>query len=410
MRLVFIASDATRDTHRAALAAASAQILSETADRDTALKLLPVVTPELALVEADGDLPGLLGWAALATATAPGLYLVLLGPALAPDDLLALMRAGVREYLPDPSSESVVEAIARARTQTRPTELKAVVPQAKTGQVAVVYAPKGGSGKSTLAANLAVALNQVTGQTVQLMDLSSQFGDQDLLLNLQPQRTIVELLPVIHDMDARALEQVLTPSPIGVRLLAAPLHIEDAETIREEHVERTFEAFRAQKGWTVVDTASHLDQTNMKAIELADVVLVPMSFDLASIRRVARVFELWKDMGVDMAKVRLVAWQDKSEISAADVTRTLGRPVAFMLPWDAPGVAAAVNQGIPLMIGQPSAPLAQAIRMMAGDMTGHALTAKAKDGSPLSKLVNQAFSWFKKKEDVKLLTAGSGAN
>ena len=73
MRLVFIASDATRDTHRAALSASGAQILSETADRDTALKLLPVVTPELALVEADDDLAGLLGWAQLATATAPGL-------------------------------------------------------------------------------------------------------------------------------------------------------------------------------------------------------------------------------------------------------------------------------------------------------------------------------------------------
>ncbi|MNT88428.1 hypothetical protein D3C72_2289930 [compost metagenome] len=73
-------------------------------------------------------------------------------------------------------------------------------------------------------------------------------------------------------------------------------------------------------------------------------------------------------------------------------------------------MAAAVNQGIPLMIGQPTAPLAQAIRLMAAQLSGHALEDKAKDGNPLTKLVSQAFGWFKKKDDVKLLTAGSGAN
>jgi Flp pilus assembly CpaE family ATPase len=125
---------------------------------------------------------------------------------------------------------------------------------------------------------------------------------------------------------------------------------------------------------------------------------------------VARCFELWQQMGINTAKVRLVAWTDRSEISTTDVARTLGRPVAYQLPWDAPGVAAAVNQGIPLMIGQPTAPLAQAVRLMAAELSGHLVESKAKDGNPLSRLVNQAFGWFKKKEEIKLLTAGSGAN
>jgi pilus assembly protein CpaE len=409
MRIVFIASDSLRDRHRAELGANGLQVLSETADRDTALVLLPVLGPELALVESRGPLDGLLAWARQATAAVPGLYLVLMGPALAPEDLMALMRAGVREYLPEPETAEVIEAMGRARAHVRGVEVRPASGGAQ-GQVAVVYAPKGGAGKSTLAANLAVALGQVTGQRVNLMDLSCQFGDLDLLLNLQPQKTIADLVPVFHDLDVRALEQTLTPSPIGVRLLAAPVRVEDAEGIHEDHIERAFEAFRGQEGWTVVDTASHLDATNCKAIELADVVLVPMTFDLASIRRVARCFELWQQMGINTAKVRLVAWTDRSEISTTDVARTLGRPVAYQLPWDAPGVAAAVNQGIPLMIGQPTAPLAQAVRLMAAELSGHLVESKAKDGNPLSRLVNQAFGWFKKKEEIKLLTAGSGAN
>jgi pilus assembly protein CpaE len=410
MRLVFIAPDATRDRHRADLAAHGLQVLSETADRETALKMLAVLAPEAALVEVGADLDGPLTWAKEATAAAPGLYLVLMGPALPPEALLAVMRAGVREYLPTPTPAEVLEALSRAQAQLRGPAPKPVGAAARGGQVAVVYSPKGGAGKSTLAANLAVSLYQVTSQRVQLMDLSFQFGDLDLLLNLQPQKSIAELIPVMHDLDARALEQAITPSPIGVRLLAAPPRVEDAEALREEHIERTFEALRSQPGWTVVDCASHLDQNNCKAIELADVVLVPMNLDLASIRRVARAFELWKELGIDTAKVRLVAWADKGEITVADVARTLGRPVAHELPWDPAGVAAAINQGVPVMIGQPTAPLAAAIRQMASQLSGVTVEAKAKDGNPFGKLMTQAFGWLKKKDDVKLLTAGSGAN
>lgn len=405
MRLVFIAPDAARARLRTELADAGHQVLSETSDRDIGLKMVAVLAPEVALADTGSDLGYALAWAEMAIASAPGLHMVLTGPYLSPDELLAVMRAGVREYLPEPSGEQILEAIARARPQPRAAEPA----REKSGQVAVVYAPKGGSGKSTLAANLAVALFQVSGQRVQLMDLSLQFGDLDLLLNLQPQKTVADLIPVVHDMDTRALEQTLTPSPIGVRLLAAPVRLEDAEALREEHIERTFEVLRAQQGWTVVDTASQLDANNCKAIELADVVYIPLRLDLASIRRVARTFEVWKELGIDTAKVRLVAWSDKSEISAGDVARTLGRPIAHQLPWDPQAVAAAVNQGIPLMIGQPSTPLAQAIRTLAVQLCGYADESKAKEGG-LARLVSSAFGWFKKKEEIKLLTAGSGVN
>lgn len=406
MRLVYIAPDAARARLRTELADAGHQVLSETSDRDIGLKMVAVLAPEVALVDVGADLGYALTWAETAIASAPGLHMVLTGPYLSPDELLAVMRAGVREYLPEPGPMQIVEAVARARPQPRAAEPA----REKSGQVAVVYAPKGGSGKSTLAANLAVALFQVGGQRVQLMDLSLQFGDLDLLMNLQPQKSVADLIPVMHDMDARALDQTLTPSPIGVRLLAAPARLEDAEALREEHVERTFEVLRAQAGWTVVDTASQLDANNCKAIELADVVYLPLRFDLASIRRVARTLEVWKELGIDTAKVRLVAWADKGEISAGDVARTLGRPIAHQLPWDPHGVDAAVNQGIPLMIGQPASPLAQAIRALAVELCGFAEESKAKEGGGLARFVSSAFGWFKKKEEVKLLTAGSGAN
>lgn len=412
MRIVFIAPDSTRDRFRAELSAAGVQILSESADRATSLMMLQVLQPELVLVETDGDLDGTFGWAQEIGQAAPGSYVCMLGPALTSEALLALMRAGVREYLPEPTAEQLTEAMGRARSALRPAvevkEAPAKAAAGPAGQVVVVFSPKGGVGKSTLAANLAVALYQATNARVQLVDLSLQFGDQDLLLNLQPHKTVSDLVPVSHDLDGRILDQLLTPSPVGVRLLSAPTTPAEGEAVTADHVERAFDAFRAQPGWTVVDCASHMDGVTFRAIELADVVLMPMVLDLATVRRVARTYDVFTELGVDLRKVRLVAWSSKGEITAQDVARTLNRPINFQLPWDTEAVATSINQGIPLMIGQPHAALAQAIRAMAMEMTGQKVAGAAKEGG-FGELLNKAFGWFRKKEEVKLLTAGSNS-
>lgn len=412
MRIVLIASDQTRDRHRVELSARGVQILTESSDRANALMLLPVLKPEVVLLEVGTDLASVLPWVEQAAGLAPGAAICMMGPLLESQDLIAIMRSGVREYLPDPTTAQILEAIGRVK----PAKAAPAQPEApKTGdagKIAVVYSPKGGVGKSTLAANLAVALHQVTGQRTHLVDLGLQFGDLDLLLNLQPHKTLADLVPVMHDLDARILDQILTPTPIGVRLLSAPVAIEDGEGVTGDHLERAFEAFKAQRGWTVVDCASHLDEVSMRAIELADEVLVPMTFDLATIRRVSRVFTAWEQLGVDVGKVKLVAWAQRGEIAASDVARTLNRPVSYQLPWDPEGVAAAVNQGIPLQIGQPTAPLAVAIRNVAAELSGHALQEKTKEGAGLTGILSSAFSWLKrgKDKDIKLLTAGSGSS
>lgn len=408
MRIVFIAPDSTRDRFRAELSADGIQILSESADRATALMMLQVLQPELVLVETDGDLDGTFAWAQEAAQAAPGSYVCMMGPTLPSEALLGLMRVGVREYLPEPSGTQVIEAMSRARLALRPAVEVKEAPRAAgpAGQVVVVFSPKGGVGKSTLAANLAVGLYQATNARVQLVDLSLQFGDQDLLLNLQPVKTVSDLVPVSHDLDARILDQILTPSPVGVRLLSAPINPIEGESVTADHIERAFEAFRNQPGWTVVDCASHMDAVSVRAIELADLVLMPTAIDLACVRRVARAYDVFTEFGVDIRKVRLVAWSTKGELTVQDVARTLNRPINFQLPWEPDAVATSINQGIPLMIGQPHSHLATAIRGMAAEMTGQKAAKTAKEGG-FGDMLNKAFGWLRKKEEVKLLTAGS---
>ena len=73
-------------------------------------------------------------------------------------------------------------------------------------------------GKTTLATNLAVALaRQAPGQTV-LIDLYSQFGDVPTMLNLNPRRTLADLVAATEEMDAQSVEEHLETHASGLRV------------------------------------------------------------------------------------------------------------------------------------------------------------------------------------------------
>jgi pilus assembly protein CpaE len=79
----------------------------------------------------------------------PDLALVVAGPALSADGLLAVMRAGATEYLPRPvSQEDARQAFLRVRRKAKPGSQEGAL---AVGQVTTVFSSKGGTGVTTVA-------------------------------------------------------------------------------------------------------------------------------------------------------------------------------------------------------------------------------------------------------------------
>jgi pilus assembly protein CpaE len=115
--------------------------------------------------------------------------------------------------------------------------------------IVAVFGAKGGVGASLVAANLALALHGL--DRCLLIDLHGEGAAADLLLDLAPERSWGDLLPVVGELTERHLELASTAHPLGLMLLAAPEaipRIASPETIPQ----MVREAARLI-AWTVID-------------------------------------------------------------------------------------------------------------------------------------------------------------
>ena len=103
------------------------------------------------------------------------------------------------------------------------------------------------------------------------MDLNLQFGDLDLMLNLNPANTIAGLAQKGHTgLDAELVEQYLTVhDPSGLKVLVAPSTPQYAESVTVYTVEQTLESLRQSYNYILIDTPSQLQDTTLAALDAA---------------------------------------------------------------------------------------------------------------------------------------------
>ncbi len=279
-----------------------------------------------------------------------------------PEDIMAAMRLGVREYLVEPTPASAFnDAILRLARQSHFTGQPA-------GRLMAVIGVKGGVGASHLALNLAWCFSRdPEAGNVTLVDLDLYSGDLAVLLDQDHKRDISDVAANYDRMDAVLIDSLLTEAAPGMRLMAAPSDPVAAEEVKPEHVARALDHLLDSNSLVVLDLPSRMDEVSLLALDRADAVLVVVEPTVVGLAGARRFMSLSSRLGHAPDKVHIILNRDgaKGCLSQADVQRALGsKPLAF-LPNDSRLILQAINSGCPALRDWPKAKWSRAVSQLA---------------------------------------------
>ncbi|MGA8043553.1 MAG: AAA family ATPase [Terracidiphilus sp.] len=277
-----------------------------------------------------------------------------------PTVLMHCMRAGAREFLPQPIAiGTLAEALGRAAAR-KPAPRTG---KEGAGKVLVFLGGKGGSGVTTVACNFAVSIVHDCKQSALLIDLDLPLGDAALTLGISPQFSAVDALQNYSRLDTNFLSKLLTSHNSGLSVLPAPGKFPQVDIDREA-LERLVAISRASFDYVVIDAGSRFDLSDNTLVEQADTVYLVMQAGIPELRNSHRVIsEYFKSGGSNLELVLNRFIPRAGGVDEEHIAKALDRPVQWKIPSDYVAVRRMQNEATPLTLEDSM--IANAIRDMA---------------------------------------------
>jgi pilus assembly protein CpaE len=283
--------------------------------------------------------------------------------------------AGARDYLTKPfksgqPAQSILAALDQLERR-QAHEDGQLAPPVASGIVITVYGAKGGIGKTTIAANLATALAQMTGGSVALADMDTQFGDVAIMMDIPVERTIVELARRADEVDRELVRDYLVRHSSQVRVLPAPFEPSEWQAIKPPQMEKIITVLAQTHDFVVLDTAATFNDLVAVALDKANIVLLVTSMDVSSIKNTVVVLKLLASSSFPQEKVKLTINHASATntVKEEDVKSVLKQEVFWRIPYDE-GVGASVQLGKPVVMARPGARVSQSILDLAAVLSG----------------------------------------
>ena len=281
------------------------------------------------------------------------------------------MLAGARDFITKPpKSDELVTVIRRAGAKSKAIRKEAqfigrgtgslIDPRGTTialsglGKIVAVYSPKGGVGTTTVATNLAVTLHSSETPVI-IVDANLQFGDVVVFLNERGRTSVVDLTPIVDQLDPEIVRDVVIHhESSGIDILSAPPHPEDAEKVLGAQFVEVLQFLARLYSYVIVDTDSGLSDVTLDTLDASDLLVMISSQDIPAIINTRMMLTLMTNLGIDKQKILLVMsrFDKQLAITPEKVGHNLGHKVAAVLPEDREIVVPAVNRGIPFMMGE----------------------------------------------------------
>lgn len=283
--------------------------------------------------------------------------------------ILRAMRAGVKEFLPQPVRiEDLVAALERIRAM----RFGRGDTKARGSSVIAVAGATGGVGSTSLAVNLGCVLAADPQNTVALVDIDLCLGDADVFLDTIPDYTLVDVAQNVTRLDFTLLKRSLTKHASGLYLLPRPVQLEDTALITPDDLRRVIGLLKATFTHLIIDLSKSYSAIDLVAMEMANHVLLVTQLDLPCLRNIVRLMMSFGQMDSIKDKVKIVVNRVglDNHIGLKKAQETIGRPIYWQLPNDYRVMVEVRNNGVPLIEQAPKAAITQSIVALADALCG----------------------------------------
>ena len=283
------------------------------------------------------------------------------------------MMVGAREYLIKPfGDDELINVIKQVYELDAKKEQSLLEQKGLQEKVVSVFSSKGGVGKTILAANLAVVLQQQEELDVVLVDLDLQFGDSDVLLDLNPKITIADAVKELDSLTAENIDDYLLSYDNGLHLLNSPLRPEEAEVIGGREVERIISILKERFNYIIIDTPQSFSEPVLTALDNSDLILLIAMLDLSTIKNVKLSLEVMERLDYPKESIKLILnrYSEEIGIDVNDLEESLGYDVDLKIPSQGEVTIDSINQGEPFVVSKPQSVLSRQVIKLANLVTG----------------------------------------
>lgn len=237
----------------------------------------------------------------------------------------------------------------------------------RIGKRIVVVGVKGGVGATTIAVSLALQLRERTQRSVALFDADFLGGDCALHLDLQPDRSVLDLVPHIDALDAGLIDQVMGKHRTGLHVLARPANPEQAEVLTADSVRTVGSSLAQMYDDVVIDAVLTYDDRMLAVLDLADLYVVPVTPHLGTLRSARHFLQIARTLGYPDDRMQFVLNRasNLAGLTPDDIATLLGARTFHQIPSGGAEVSRAANTGRPLVLHQPKSTVGRALVSLA---------------------------------------------
>ncbi len=283
--------------------------------------------------------------------------------------ILRAMRAGVKEFLPQPVRiEDLVAALQRIGNQ----RFGRGDSKSRGSTVIAVAGATGGVGCTSVAVNLGCSLAADPRNTVALVDIDLCLGDADVFLDTIPDYTLLDVAQNVTRLDFTLLKRSLTKHASGLYLLPRPVQLEDMALITPDDLRRVIGLLKATFTHLIIDCSKSYNSIDMVALEMANHILLVTQLDLPCLRNIVRLMMSFGQMDSIKDKVKIVVNRVglDNHIGLKKAQETIGREIFWQLPNDYRVMVEVRNNGVPLIEQAPKAAITQSILALGNALCG----------------------------------------
>lgn len=236
-----------------------------------------------------------------------------------------------------------------------------------TNKVIALIGAKGGVGQTLTAVNLAIALCRERKKVILLDANLALAGEIALLLNIQPTKSLVDLLIIIDKLTPHLAKGYVISHNSGIDFLPVVNDFSEAPSILPSHIEKAVQFFSAVYDYTIINISRNINDFSIAVLDNTDLALLVTVPELAALYHTKKIWQnfLINHFPTQMLKIVLNKININSGLSETQVSEYIKQKIFWKIPYDPDSCVLSINRGVPAVINSPRSIYSKAISELA---------------------------------------------